>query len=70
MGELHPAVSAILQYFAYEHLKNQVLRDTSKKFHDLAYDLVDGAPMDPELTVCLRKLLEAKDCAVRARLKD
>jgi hypothetical protein len=31
--------------------------------HALAVDL-DG----PELTVCLRKLLEAKDCAVRAAL--
>ncbi len=70
MSDLHPAVASILEFFEYSHLSNLVLRDTSKKFHDLAHDLVDGAPMHPELTVCLRKLLEAKDCAVRARLRE
>jgi hypothetical protein len=38
-------------------------------FHDLAWDNArkfDG----PELTAGLRKLLEAKDCIVRAALPD
>jgi len=35
-------------------------------FTEMASGLVDALPDSPELTVCLRKLLEAKDCAVRA----
>lgn len=63
---IHPATLALLAYFAYDHLPEH-LRVVSKPFSDLAHDLavkLDG----PELTVCLRKMLEAKDCAVRAAL--
>lgn len=63
---MHPATTAILQYFAYQHLPPH-LQMFSKPFHDLAHDLagrIDG----PELTAGLRKLLEAKDCVVRAAL--
>jgi len=34
----------------------------------LAQHLVESLPRNPERTVALRKLLEAKDCTVRARL--
>jgi hypothetical protein len=34
----------------------------------LASDIVAHLPRNPERTVALRKLLEAKDCAVRAAL--
>lgn len=68
---MHPATEAILKFFAYEHLPIQ-LQEVSQPFHALAHHLVDdvkGPGLDgPELTVCLRKLLEAKDCAVRAAL--
>lgn len=57
----------LLQFFAYEHLPAQ-LQEHSKPFADLARHIVDTLPQNPERTVCLRKLLEAKDCAVRARL--
>lgn len=57
----------ILQFFAYTHLPEH-LQGTSKIFHDLAYALEAGLPRNPERTVALRKLLEAKDAAVRARL--
>lgn len=63
---MHPATEAILKYFAYEHLPPQ-LQDISKPFCDLAREVAQR-PGGPELTVCLRKLLEAKDCAVRAAL--
>ena len=57
----------ILQFFAYEHLPPH-LQEVSKGFHDQARHLVDTLPRNPERTVALRKLLESKDAAVRARL--
>jgi hypothetical protein len=44
------------------------LQEISKPFGDLAQHIVDTLPPNPERTVALRKLLEAKDCAVRANL--
>jgi len=58
----------ILQYFAYQHLKSPELQEVSKPFHDLAHHIVSTLPRNPERTVALRKLLEAKDCAVRASI--
>lgn len=55
----------LLQFFAYAHLPAH-LQEISKPFCDLA-NLIDTAlPKNPESTVALRKLLEAKDCAVRS----
>lgn len=54
------------QFFGYAHLPPQ-LAAVSKPFADLAQQqIVDTLPRNPERTVALRKLLEAKDCAVRA----
>lgn len=58
----------ILKYFKYDHLKNQQLQDISKLFHDLAQTIDSELPESAESTVALRKLLEAKDAAVRAAL--
>ncbi len=67
----------ILQFFSYEHLPPH-LQAVSKPFCDLARVIVaEGEmpagtavqfplPRNPERTVALRKLLEAKDAAVRA----
>lgn len=71
----------LLQFFEYEHLPHP-LSWVSKPFHDLAHAIVKGdnaaeagtvtlghtIPSNPERTAALRKLLEAKDCAVRACL--
>ena len=57
----------LLQFFAYEHLPAH-LQSISKPFGDLARQIVDTLPSNPERTAGLRKLLEAKDCAVRAQL--
>lgn len=64
----HPATEQLLRYFAYEHLP-AYLQTFSVPFHDLAHQLAGNDQLDgPELTVALRKLLEAKDAAVRAAL--
>jgi hypothetical protein len=57
----------IMQFFAYGHLPAH-LQEVSKPFGDLAEQIVSTLPRNPERTVALRKLLEAKDAAVRARL--
>jgi len=59
-------METILQYFAYAHLP-PTLQQVSKPFCDLAAQIV-GLPRNPERTVALRKLLEAKDAAVRAAI--
>ena len=57
----------LLTFFNYEHLKPE-LQAFSKPFADLALQIATTYPRNPERTVCLRKLLEAKDCAIRANL--
>lgn len=72
MEEKAPAVQQsepvehIAQFFAYNHLPEK-LQMVSKPFGDLAA-LVLQLPRNPERTVALRKLLEAKDAAVRATI--
>lgn len=60
-------IDPMLQFFVYVHLPPH-LQAISKPFCELATTLVDTLPRNPERTVALRKLLEAKDCAVRALL--
>lgn len=55
----------ILQFFAYAHLPPH-LQAVSVPFCELADQIVATLPRNPERTVALRKLLEAKDAAVRA----
>jgi hypothetical protein len=54
----------MLQFFDYEHLPEH-LQKVSKPFGELAMHVVITLPRNPERTVVLRKLLEAKDAAVR-----
>lgn len=80
MDEKKPIVEHIMQFFAYGHLPPH-LRAVSKPFCDLAFAIIGDElgmpagtsvefplPRNPERTVALRKLLEAKDAAVRALL--
>lgn len=60
-------MSRILRYFAYEHLPLD-LQAVSKPFSDLAHFVDEKLIASEETTAALRKLLEAKDCAVRAAL--
>jgi hypothetical protein len=57
----------LLQFFAYEHLPPH-LQAVSKPFGDMARSLAVDLPKNAESTTALRKLLEAKDCAVRSVL--
>lgn len=57
----------MLQFFKFDHLPER-LQSVSGDFCNLAYTIVATLPRNPERTVALRKLLEAKDCAVRAVL--
>ncbi len=57
----------IEQFFTYAHLPPH-LQEVSKPFGDLAEWIVATLPPNPERIVALRKLLECKDAAVRARL--
>lgn len=64
----HPATVAIARWFEYEHLPQASLREVAARCHHLAGLMVRDLPDGPELTTGLRKLLEAKDCFVRAAL--
>ena len=78
MSDIHPAPNEftvaelqqdhILRYFHYAHLP-PALQPRSKPFCDLARLIIDTTPRNPERTVALRKLLEAKDAAVRAHVE-
>lgn len=66
--------SSLLKYFEFDHLPPYLQR-ISRPFRKLAYFLSDNAYAGnvqadkAEMDIALRKLLEAKDCAVRAALK-
>lgn len=57
----------LLRYFEHGHLNGEQER-VADRFSDLAHWVTDNLPAGPETTVALRKLLEAKDAAVRASL--
>ncbi len=54
-------------FFEYSHLPEKLQR-ISKPIGDLAVQMADILPDSPEKTAGFRKLLEAKDCFVRAGL--
>lgn len=65
---MHPSTEAILKFFDYEHLPPYLVA-VSSPFRALAHDMAKNHGLDgAELTTGLRKLLEAKDCMVRAAL--
>lgn len=65
----HPSVVQITRFFEYNHFPEPL--------HTLAYQcaslkdiMLANIEDDPELVVGLRKLLEAKDCFVRAKVAE
>lgn len=64
------ALFPITKFFKYDHLPDH-LKAVSKPFCDLADKMVEDSTPEggPETAAGLRKLLEAKDCAVRAMVK-
>jgi hypothetical protein len=63
----HPSIQKLRSHFAYEHLPPKLQR-VSRHFAITADLMLQWLPDSPELTVCLRKLLDARDCALRAAL--
>lgn len=59
--------NGILRFFGYLHLPPH-LQEVSKPFFELADKVAHANDTSPETAVALRKLLEAKDAAVRAAL--
>lgn len=57
----------LLQFFGYAHLPEHLAK-VSKPFHLLAHELAEQLPDNFQRDEALKKLLEAKDCAVRAAL--
>ena len=57
----------IMKYFAYSHLPEH-LQKISKPIGEAAQLMDEVLPDGPEKSAGLRKLLEAKDCFVRANL--
>lgn len=74
-NRIHPApenfteaellVDPILKFFHYAHLPAS-LQPASRPFSELAQHIISTLPHNAERTASLRKLLEAKDAAVRA----
>lgn len=60
-----PEQERMMRWFEFAHLPNW-LQVVSLPFGELAGKLVASIEPGPERTVALRKLLEAKDAAVRA----
>ncbi|MFF0903983.1 UNVERIFIED_CONTAM: hypothetical protein RF653_09945 [Kocuria sp. CPCC 205316] len=67
LKERHPGVQDLYRFFAWDHLPEH-LQKTSQVMQAAAADMIHDLPDGPELTAGLRKLLEAKDCFVRAAL--
>jgi hypothetical protein len=63
----HPSTQNIVKWFAYGHL-GEPMRTISAYCSVLKDQMLRELPDSPELTTGLRKLLEAKDCFVRAAL--
>jgi len=55
----------LLQFFKFDHLPEN-LQTISAPFKQVADIMIEKLPRNPERTSGLRKLLEAKDCFVRA----
>lgn len=63
----HPGTMHLLQFFGFGHLPGSV-QPISQACAYLAQEMIHQLPDGPELTTGLRKLLEAKDCFVRAAI--
>ena len=69
MADQQPSPSQrLLKFFSFAHLPPH-LQEISKPIAELAAHMEATLPDGPEKTTGLRKLLEAKDCFVRAALE-
>lgn len=66
-GNLEMNEDRMLYWFKFDHLPEH-LKEVSFHFRQLALEICSLVEPGPERTVALRKLLEAKDAAVRAKV--
>jgi hypothetical protein len=57
----------IMQFFEYTHLPDNTWF-TGAAYSDVAKHIIAEAPQNPERIVALRKLLESRDAAMRAKV--
>lgn len=67
VADRHTSTKQIARFFDYGHLPPK-LQPISRACAETAAEMIRLLPDGPELTTGLRKLLEAKDCFVRAAL--
>lgn len=60
--------SPIMKFFSFAHLPEGLPKAMSAKIYEVACVIEATVPDGPEKSAGLRKLLEAKDCLVRAVL--
>jgi hypothetical protein len=65
----HPSVKHFDPMFEYAHLPED-LKQVSAVFASVAALMLDMLHDGPELSAMMRKLVEAKDCAVRQAVLD
>jgi len=58
-----------MKFFSHAHLPDH-LKKVSRPVAELATEMEETLPDGPEKSAGMRKLLEAKDCFVRARLEE
>jgi hypothetical protein len=66
----HPSTQHFAPFFASAHIAEGDLAKVADECAAFAQKMIDTLPDGPELSAGLRKLLEAKDCLVRAALLD
>lgn len=69
-AQRHPSVTSKMRFFEFGHLQSETLRDLSSLFAELAHELMNRLPDDPELVIALDKLRESKDRAVALAAQD
>lgn len=65
---MHPATENLLKWLTPNPNLPAQAYIVAQRHHELAVNMVSNLPEGPELSAGLRKLLEAKDCLVRAAL--
>ena len=68
MGHMKRLTDSI-EFFEYEHLP-EFLQDVSRPFADLAHQMEDLLGVGRQKELMMDLLLQAKDCAVRQKLRD
>ncbi len=67
-AKMTPVIRDALQWLTFSHLP-EALQKYSRPFYVAAVEIIQINAYSPELKAALDKLIEAKDCAVRAGIR-